>query len=370
MRLAFLPPSSRYGPSRSLNLDLQVPFLSPDTYAMGEGGYRQINKTLNACAFDDYLNMQQSRLPKLLDVEELSPRVIRVLGQNAGKVCVVKTDYLDMWQEDLAQCLQQFTLQGTNTYIVGTGRRRLIIDTAQGYRAWADLVETALEDRSIALSHIFLTHWHGDHTRGVPDLIRMYPALADDIYKNSPEHGQQPIDDGQSFSVEGATIRAVHGPGHSHDHMCFILEEENAMFTGDNVLGHGTSAVEQLGVYMETLRKLQSHRCTVGYPAHGAVIPDLQRKITVELEQKTRREKQCLVALDRIRNEKESAGQVRSVTVGELTEAVYGDHLDQEVRELALEPFIDEVLRKLAEDGKVAFRVRNGVKQWFALKAA
>ena len=53
---------------------------------MGEGGYRQINKTLNACAFEDYLSTQQKRLPKLADVEQVSPRVIRVLGQNAGKV--------------------------------------------------------------------------------------------------------------------------------------------------------------------------------------------------------------------------------------------------------------------------------------------
>jgi hypothetical protein len=53
--------------------------------APGVGGYRQINKALNICAFEDYLESQQTRLPKLLDVEYISPRVIRVLGQNPGK---------------------------------------------------------------------------------------------------------------------------------------------------------------------------------------------------------------------------------------------------------------------------------------------
>lgn len=51
-----------------------------------KGGYRQINKSLNICAFEDYLESQQSRLPQLPDVEQISPRVLRVLGQNAGKV--------------------------------------------------------------------------------------------------------------------------------------------------------------------------------------------------------------------------------------------------------------------------------------------
>ena len=54
--------------------------------APGIGGYRQINKALNICAFEDYLEGQQSRLPKLQDVEQISPRIIRVLGQNPGKV--------------------------------------------------------------------------------------------------------------------------------------------------------------------------------------------------------------------------------------------------------------------------------------------
>ena len=51
-----------------------------------KGGYRQINKTLNICAFEDYLEAQLSHLPEIANIEQISPRVIRVLGQNAGKV--------------------------------------------------------------------------------------------------------------------------------------------------------------------------------------------------------------------------------------------------------------------------------------------
>jgi hypothetical protein len=53
---------------------------------MNKGGYRQINKTLNVGAFEDYLATQQARIPKLDDVTKLSPRVLRVLGQNPGRV--------------------------------------------------------------------------------------------------------------------------------------------------------------------------------------------------------------------------------------------------------------------------------------------
>jgi len=59
-----------------------------DTFIMldDKGGYRQINKSLNISAFEDYLKAQTARLPHLSNVEQLSRRVLRVLGQNPGKV--------------------------------------------------------------------------------------------------------------------------------------------------------------------------------------------------------------------------------------------------------------------------------------------
>ncbi|OJJ57387.1 hypothetical protein ASPSYDRAFT_1179484 [Aspergillus sydowii CBS 593.65] len=317
--------------------------------APGEGGYRQINKALNICAFEDYLQGQQKALPPLPDVEQISPRVLRVLGQNPGK----------------------FTLQGTNTFIVGTGSERLIVDTSQGIPEWADLIHETLARRGITLSHVLLTHWHGDHTGGVPDLIRMYPHLSSAIYKHEPSKTQQPITDGQIFRVEGATVRAVHTPGHSSDHMCFVLEEEDGMFTGDNILGHGTSAVEHLSTWMHTLYKMQAQDCITGYPAHGVVISNLRTKIKGELAQKLQRERQVLKALVQAK-QAERARMERgkgSITVKELVATMYGDGVGAGVRELALEPFMDEVLRKLAEDGTVAFEVRGRVKKWFALDA-
>jgi glyoxylase-like metal-dependent hydrolase (beta-lactamase superfamily II) len=266
----------------------------------------------------------------------------------------------------------QFTLQGTNTYIVGTGSARLIIDTGQGIPEWAGLISSTLTSFSTSLSHVFLTHWHGDHTGGVPDLLRLYPHLSTSVYKNSPAHDQQPIEDGQAFRVEGATVRAVHSPGHSHDHMCFILEEENVMFTGDNVLGHGTSAVEELSIFMESLRVMASHGCKLGYPAHGDVIRDLPDKISSEIAQKLRRERQVLQAMERFRTEQMRAGgsdrgRIGRISVRDLVTLMHGDELDEEVRRMALEPFIDEVLRKMAEDGKVAFEISGGEKKWFTI---
>lgn len=138
------------------------------------------------------------------------------------------------------------------------------------------------------------------------------------------------------------------------------------MFTGDNVLGHGTAVTEQLSTWMASLRVMQSHQCAIGYPAHGGLIPNLPAKITGELASKVKREMRILQALTRV---KRSAGRGKgSVTVKQLVTEMHGEKLDREVREMAIEPFTEEVVRKLAEDGKVAFEIRGGEKKWFGIQ--
>ena len=194
----------------------------------------------------------------------------------------------------------------------------------------------------------------------------MYPHLTDEIYKNAPDHGQINISDGQKFVAQGATLKALHSPGHAHDHMCFILQEENAMFTGDNILGHTSSGYEDLGLYMESLELMQNQACGLGYPAHGAVVTDLRAKLTQELAQKRRRERQVLMKLQKLHEEEAGNGDgsgERSVQA--LVTAIHGDTVSEEMRRQILEPLTEGILEKLAGEGKVEFRVAGGEERWF-----
>lgn len=222
-----------------------------------------------------------------------------------------------------------------------------------------------MQEKRVTLSHVLLTHWHGDHTGGVPDLVQYDSNLADRIYKNQPDKGQQAIEDGDIFHTEGATIRALYTPGHAVDHMCFVLEEENALFTGDNVLGHGFSVSEDLGQYVQSLCIMEDQKCEKGYPAHGIKIEDLPRKMTDYIRHKSTRERRIYNALvgQKARTVKSGGGK-GSLTTKELVHSVHGD-VPEDIFEMALEPFTTEVLLKLAEDRKVGFELNAGKKKWF-----
>lgn len=184
------------------------------------------------------------QLEHIPSIERLSPAVIRILGQNPGT----------------------FTLQGTNTYLLGTGSQRLLVDTGEGKPCWVESLARVLKDEGASISTALITHWHKDHQGGVQQLLAMSPETK--IFKNQPgigvvdttDHGKldvEPIHNDQVFKADGVTLTAVHTPGHTADHMCFLFSEEDALFTGDNVLGHGTTVFEDLGVYLKSLHLMK-----------------------------------------------------------------------------------------------------------------
>lgn len=230
---------------------------------------------------------------------------------------------------------------------------------------WLTRLVGVLEELDIEIAYVLLTHWHGDHTGGVSHLAHYDSKYADRVYKNQPDSGQNPIRDGEVFRVEGATVRAVFTPGHARDHMCFALDEENALFTGDNVLGHGYSVVEDLGTYVESLHTMQDQQCQFGYPAHGERIVDLPAKVSEYLRHKETRIRQVYTALLKNRSYGLGGGK-EGMAVSDIVEVLYGNVPD-DVSKAALEPFLHQVLWKLAEDRIVGFRPGK-TRVWFAFR--
>ncbi|CAI7622323.1 unnamed protein product [Penicillium glandicola] len=290
--------------------------------------------------WQEYLSARNAGLPYLPAVTELSTEVVRILGGNPGEM----------------------QLQGTNTYLVGSGQERILIDTGQGCPIWLTTLVNYLEKHQLSISQVLLTHWHPDHTGGLPALLAQYPHLTAAVHKAQPDRGQHSIHDGQAFNAQGTILRALFTPGHSQDHMCFVLEESGAMFTGDNVLGHGTSVVlEDLGRYMKSLqvmtRSVRNEDITVGYPGHGAVIEDLPGKLIIWSRHWELREKKVLSAFI-VGNTKTR----RSFTTREIIVSLYGPDM-----ETMAGPFIAQVLSKLADEGKVGLSVAGQEKKWFML---
>ena len=189
------------------------------------------------------------------------------------------------------------TVKGTNTYLVGRGPKRLLIDTGEGKPQWIKQLQDTLTSENATIDKVVITHWHPDHIGGVKDL----GALSSNptVYKSQivPSDNMEDIHDGQKFEVEGATLRAFHCPGHTEDHMALILEEEDAMFTGDNVLGHGTAVFEDLSTYLNSLEKMGQQINGRAYPAHGAVIEDSRARIKEYIDHRAMRQREVIEVL-------------------------------------------------------------------------
>jgi glyoxylase-like metal-dependent hydrolase (beta-lactamase superfamily II) len=217
---------------------------------------------------------------------------------------------LDVWSDRVVVALGQnpgiFTGPGTNTYLVGTGRKRILVDTGQGVEAYVGVLERALQRAGAdGIQEIVLTHSHPDHGGGLPHVQARWGPLRvsklpgpDDAKMNLVA---EPLADGAVVRTEGATLRAVHTPGHALDHLCFVLEEENALFSGDNVLGVGTTVIPSHGGdlldYMSSLERMLALAPSRIYPAHGPLIANAEAKLREYIAHRNAREAQILAAL-------------------------------------------------------------------------
>lgn len=229
-----------------------------------------------------------------------------------------------------------------------------MIDSGQGERSWIEAVKKVLAQEAAVISQCLLTHWHHDHVGGVEHLREVFPDVQ--VFKNEPTIGQLAIEDGQKFEVEGATLRSLHCPGHTTDHMALILDEEDAMFTGDNVLGQGTAVFEDLSSYMSSLDKMRELFSGKAYPGHGPVIDDGRARITEYIHHRQQREDQVLQVL---RSPQTTSGGDASIgsstdpwTVMEIVKIIYKDV--PENLHLPASGGIVQVLRKLEKEDKVA----------------
>ena len=222
---------------------------------------------------------------KMPQYQRISPRVATVLGMNPSP----------------------FTGPGTNTYIVGTSKRPILLDTGQGVAIYPDLLETGLKELSGSdeLDQIVLTHAHVDHLGGVRQVTERFGEMP--VLKMPWEGHDAPAGEITAIGhdavvrTEGATLRAVFTPGHAPDHLCYYLDEERALFTGDVVLGAGTTVIPDdtgdLGEYMDSLRRLLELELETIYPAHGPVIRNPKEKIGEYIAHRELRERQVIVAL-------------------------------------------------------------------------
>jgi glyoxylase-like metal-dependent hydrolase (beta-lactamase superfamily II) len=236
------------------------------------------------------------------EVDAWSPRVVTALGLNPGI----------------------FTGPGTNTYLVGTGKRRILLDTGQGVPAYLGVLDRALARVGCeGLQEVVLTHGHVDHIGGVRGVIERFGPLRvsklPDPEDSATGLSLTPLHDGEIVRTEGATLRAAFTPGHAQDHLCFWLEEERALFSGDNVLGVGTTVIPTQGGdlldYMASLAKLLKGAPRRIYPAHGPCIEDGGSKLREYIAHREQREKQIVAAL----------GAIGPALVPDLVKRIYVD---------------------------------------------
>ncbi|MGD8496087.1 MAG: MBL fold metallo-hydrolase [Gemmatimonadales bacterium] len=232
------------------------------------------------------------------------------------------------WAPDLeivrADNASPMTLDGTRSYVLGR-HRVAIIDPGPDDPRQLDALAAAVDGRPVGV--ILLTHAHGDHAAGMRAAIDRFgaePAGSPDTLRRLGLDGIA-LADGDTLSIEPedhdgpeTRVTALHTPGHSADHVCFLAEPGRRLFTGDLVLGEGSSAIlhpdGSVADCLASLARLVALRPALLLPGHGPPVRDATRRLEAYRRHRLEREAQVREALGR------GAGSVT-----EVRDAVYGE---------------------------------------------
>lgn len=236
-----------------------------------------------------------------------------------------------------------YTLDGTNTYLLGS-RRVVVIDPGpdDGHHV-AQIVERAGE-RGGRVALILVTHAHGDHVGAARRLAEVSGAPV-----ARWRAGDRPLDEGELVVEEEIRLRVVYTPGHAPDHIAFVWEDRRTLFSGDLVLGRGTVMVSppagSMDEYLRSLERVARLDLAVIAPGHGPLVEDPGPRVAEYIAHRRLREQQILDVV--------SAGPR---TPGEVAAVLYPD-LEPRLHPAAEATVLAHLLKLLREE-RVA-RERN-----------
>jgi glyoxylase-like metal-dependent hydrolase (beta-lactamase superfamily II) len=213
-------------------------------------------------------------------VEAWSARVTRVLAPNPSPL----------------------TLEGTNSFVVaepGAGAA-VVIDPGPADDGHTLRLVRACAGRQVEL--VLLTHTHADHAEGARAFADRVGAPLAALAPGWATPGAPDLASGATLGVAGLELRPLPTPGHAADHCCFLLDAERAAFTGDHVLGRGTTVVEwpggDMAAYLRALELLGDQDLDRLYPGHGPAVDDPRERIEGYLAHRRQREAEVLAAVE------------------------------------------------------------------------
>ena len=205
-----------------------------------------------------------------------------------------------------------FTYMGTGTYIVGHGEVA-VIDPGPDMDDHLQAILAAIEGERV--SHILITHHHLDHSPLARALSKATGAqvwgravktpIIEDAVKLEAGYDHFipdiPVSGGEVFEGKGWTLEAIHTPGHTSNHICYALAEENALFSGDHIMGWSTTVITppdgDMGDYLRSLDLVKARTFATVWPTHGPPIREVEPFIAAYIDHRRDRERQILERL-------------------------------------------------------------------------